>query len=423
MKQIIAVILSVIFIFTAVTPVLASSSSLLTPALKLLAEETEMIKSGLVSGRISFSADDFERAVGRDVASITITALPPLSDGTLMYNNAPVTVNQTITEAGLKYLSFVPTSGCESSSFRFKSGSDYSIECVLRYTDSVNLAPTVNSKSDAIPVWTQKDITTFGTLSATDPEGDKLTFEIVDYPTRGIVEVLNKNSGDYRYTPYDGLIGEDSFTYVVYDEWGNYSTKQTVVIDIDKAAAELVFADLNGHWAHNAALVMVAENAMDVKSANGALYFEPDEKITREDFLVTVMKVLGAGDIAPATTVFADDGDISEEASGYVARAYSLGVISGSVEDGLLCFNPRDNITRAEAAVILNAIIGEEAPDVVPVFADGSTVPAWAKSSIYALTSVGVFNGTGNGNISANDPLSRAETAQILLTVRKLYVD
>jgi len=93
------------------------------------------------------------------------------------------------------------------------------------------------------------------------------------------------------------------------------------------------------------------------------------------------------------------------------------------VEDGLLCFNPKDNITRAEAAVILNAIVGAESPDVVPVFADSGTVPAWAKSSIYALTSVGVLSGTGNGNFSANEAVSRAEVAQMLLTVKKLYVD
>ena len=113
MKQIISVILSVIFILAAVTPISAVGSSLLTPALKLIAEDTEMIKSGLVSGRISFDDKDFDLAVGRDVESITITALPPASDGTLMYNNAPVTVNQTISASALKYLSFIPTGNCQ----------------------------------------------------------------------------------------------------------------------------------------------------------------------------------------------------------------------------------------------------------------------------------------------------------------------
>ena len=282
MKQFIAVILAAVLLMAAVIPIFATSSTLLSPALKILAEDIKMIRSGVVTGEIDFSTKDFERAIGRDINTITITALPPASDGVLMYNNTPVTVNQTISAGGLEYLSFIPKSDCETSSFRFRAGDYYSIECVLKYTDSVNLAPTVTSANTAIPVWTQKDITVFGTLDATDSEGDALTFEIIDYPENGMIEILNKSSGDYRYTPYDGLVGKDSFSYAVFDEWGNYSETMTVSIDIDDTEAELVFADLDGHWAHNAAIVMVASDAMSVRSVNGEMYFDPDEKIARE---------------------------------------------------------------------------------------------------------------------------------------------
>ena len=217
------------------------------------------------------------------------------------------------------------------------------------------------------------------------------------------------------------MTGEDSFSYVVRDEWGNYSEEASVLIDIDKAAADLVFADMDGHWAHNAALVMAAENAMTVKSVNGQLYFHPDESISREDFLVTVMKALGAGEIEPCTTVFADHAELASESTGYVARAYNLGIIKGIQENGELYFKPSSTITRAEAAVILNAIIGADEPETVPVFADHSSVPAWAQGSLYALSNAGIFTGTGSGNLSPNASLSRAQTAQILLTVKKIY--
>ena len=84
-------------------------------------------------------------------------------------------------------------------------------------------------------------------------------------------------------------------------------------------------------------------------------------------------------------------------------------------------FKPDEKITRAEAAVILNSIIGAGEPDTIPVFLDNSAVPAWAKSSIYALTNEGIFKGTGEGNISPNAVLSRAQTAEILLCVKKTY--
>ncbi|MBE6616421.1 MAG: hypothetical protein E7627_00545 [Ruminococcaceae bacterium] len=423
MKRLFLMLILLLITAFCVIPASAAYDKILSPALGHLSSDEVMIKSGIVSGNISFTSDDFARAIGREVDSITVTALPPASEGILMYGSAPVGVNQTISQSGIKYLYFVPAANCKSSSFRFKAGGEYSISCILKYSDSYNSAPTVSQSSDSVPVWTQMDITTFGKLGANDPEGDELTFDVTEYPKNGLVEILNKNTGDYRYTPYDGVTGKDSFTYVARDEWGNYSEEKTVLVEIDKAAAELVFEDMTGHWAHNAALVIAAEDAMAVESKNGLLYFNPDEPITREEFLVTVMKVLGADDIDPAVTVFADDGKISKNASGYVARAYNLGVINGRRENGLLFFNPTDEITRAEAAVILNSIIGAKTSDVVPVFADSQSVPAWAKSDIYALTSAGVFSGTGNGFIEPNEILSRAQAAQILFTVKKMYVD
>lgn len=421
MKKILPLTLLIPLAISFATPADAAETGLLSPALRHLAEETCMIRSGLVSGEITFTSDDFERAVGCSPESITITALPPAADGTLYYGNMPAAVNQTLRMPSISQLRFVPADGCTESSFRFKADGDYSIACLLRYSDSVNSAPVIAPTDTVIPVWTQQDITTYGTLTATDPEGDKLTYEIINYPEKGIIEITDPSDGDYRYTPCSGIRGEDSFSYVVRDEWGNYSEKATVFIDIDEAAADLVFADMDGHWAQNAALVMAADGVMDVDSSGGMLYFRPEEEMTREEFLVTVMKTLGAGEIEPCSTVFADNSAISAEASGYIARAYDLGIIKGSDEGGLLCFKPKENVTRAEAAVILNAIIGAEEPDVVPVFADSNAVPAWARGSLYALSNAGVFKGTGSGNISPNDILNRAQTAQILLTVKKIF--
>ncbi len=420
MKRLIVLALTTLIIISSAASVHAYSKNLLSPALSILSDSEVMVKSALVSTGIRFTKEDFFRSIGCEVSSITVTALPPVSAGTLMLGDAPVSVNQTISASSLDNLVFKGNNGCIETSFRFKSGAEYSIECVLKYTDSVNTAPVVAS-ADAVEVWTQCDIATYGTLRATDPEGDSLTFEIVKYPEKGLVSLTNKSNGDYIYTPCDGVTGEDSFTYTVRDEWGNYAGEYTVNIDIDRAVSELVFADMDGHWAHNAALVMASEDAMELRSTGGLLYFDPDEEITREDFLVTVMKVLGAGEIEPRNTVFADDDEISDAASGYINRAYSLGIIKGSIVGGKLCFNPKDSITRAEAAVILNAIIGAEEPDIVPVFADNDSVPAWAKSSLYALNEAGVLSGTGSGNISPNGVLNRAQTAQILLTVKKLY--
>ncbi len=413
-------LVSMILAAALAVPASAYSANMLSPGLEHFTEQCGMIRSSVSGTEISFSRTDFENALGSSPKLITVTALPPLTDGTLYYGSAPVSVNQIITSAGLDLLRFVPSKTCSTSSFRFRADGEYSIECALKFTDTVNLAPAAAADPEALAVWSQQDIAQYGTLTGSDPEGDAIVFEITERPERGILELTDPTAGNYRYTPCDGVTGKDSFTYTVRDEWGNYSAPVTVTVEVDEPACELVFADMDGHWAHNAALVMAAEQIMDAESVDGQLYFRPEEEMTREEFLVTVMKALGAGEIEPCATVFADHGEISVSATGYVNRAYELGIIKGSWENGELCFLPASKITRAEAAVILGTILGEEESDTVAVFADHSDVPAWARGSLYALSDAGIFTGTGSGRIAPNEILDRGQTAQILLNVKNL---
>ena len=421
MKKCFALFLIIVLLVSAVPVSAAYTGGMLSPALAVISEEYNMVKSGLISGDIVFSEEDFTKAVGAEVDSITVTSLPLSSDGVLMYNGCEVVANQTISSGGLSALKFVPRGNTKTGSFRFKACGEYTTECILRYTDTVNLAPSAALSEDDIAVWTQCDITYCGNLAGSDPEGDGISFEVVKQPEKGVVNLNDKIGGGYTYTPCDGMTGKDTFTYVVRDEWGHYSDEATVIVTVDKAACELVFADMDGHWAHNAALVMASENAMNLRSDGDIIYFDADEMITREEFVVAVMKILGAGEIEPKATVFADNDEITESASGYISRAYSLDIIKGIEKDGKMYFEPTGTISRADAAVVLNKIIGIDEPDTYPVFADGDSVPVYARGSLYALSANGIFHGNGEGFISPNSSLSRGEAAQILLNVLKLY--
>ena len=55
------------------------------------------------------------------------------------------------------------------------------------------------------------------------------------------------------------------------------------------------------------------------------------------------------------------------------------------------------------------------------VFADGSSVPVWARSSLSALASAGIFSGDGSGAISADSVMTRAQVAELLLRVRRMF--
>lgn len=400
-------------------PAGALGTPVLSPGLACLSSACDMIRTGLVSTEIAFTSEAFADAIGYTPRSVTITSLPPARDGTLYFGTMPVSVNQKITGSNLSLLRFVPTDGCESSSFRFRGDNEYSHNCTLRFTRTVNQAPSTEN-GNTVMVWTQQNIGVWGKLPGTDPEGDALRFEIVSYPQSGLITLTDPASGSYRYIPYDGVLGTDSFSYQVRDSYGNYSPVRTMEVSIDRPACEIVFADMTDHWAQNAAVVMVADTAMEVFSQGGEIYFRPDEAVTREEYLVTVMKALGAGDVEPCSTVFADTADMTPSATGYIQRAYDLGIVRGTEANGRLVFRPGENITRAEAAVILNAILGADTPDVLPTFADTSAIPAWASPSLYALNSLGILQGTGDGYLAPDALLNRAQTAQMLLTVKNL---
>jgi len=56
-----------------------------------------------------------------------------------------------------------------------------------------------------------------GTLKATDPDGDALTFIIETPPGHGSVTITDPNTGAYTYTPSPGYSGNDSFTFKAND--------------------------------------------------------------------------------------------------------------------------------------------------------------------------------------------------------------
>ena len=89
-----------------------------------------------------------------------------------------------------------------------------------------NKPPFADSKS----VSTDMNVPVPIKLSGSDPDGSRLTFNIVDLPKHG---QLSSVSGDtVKYTPNKEYSGSDSFTYTVKDNKGMTSNRATVTIDI-----------------------------------------------------------------------------------------------------------------------------------------------------------------------------------------------
>lgn len=396
-----------------------SGSGLISPSCAVLAEENGMIKCGLKYGGIEFTKEDFTTALGTEaLTSITVQELPPTNEGTLMLAGTYVVKNQVIPAENLGELKFVSSNdGPAESAFVFSANNnEYSTTCSLIFTESVNFAPSFSS-SEALEVWTQRNIACFGTLHAKDPEGDALRYEIVSYPKKGLL-TLDTKTGQYQFSPYANMKGVDSFEYCVWDSYGNRSEIVTVAIEIDRAASNLVFVDMQENPAHNAAILATAENHLNYTEVNGKYYFSPNETVSREDFLVMTMNLFGAKNVPEIkSSGFTDDSEISTNAKGYVASAYFLGIVSGDIENGKIYFRPQDAITKAEAAVMVNNILGFEPTVSASTFSDADEIPVWAESSLCALTELGILKTESTGNIGANDTLTKAQVAQIIMSL------
>lgn len=88
-----------------------------------------------------------------------------------------------------------------------------------------NQAPTASDGNEQ----TQESQALNGQLTATDPDGDPMSYALTNNATHGTV-IINPD-GSYHYTPNDGYYGTDSFDYTVSDDKGNSNT-YTVNIDV-----------------------------------------------------------------------------------------------------------------------------------------------------------------------------------------------
>jgi hypothetical protein len=169
--------------------------------------------------------------------------------------------------------------------------------------------------------------------------------------------------------------------------------------------------------AYSAALALTESGVMSGTQVGSQYYFYPDRGVSRAEFLVMAMNAAGITEVpASFATGFYDDADIPLSMKGYVAAAYAMGYVNGSLVEGELCFLPNEPINRADAAVMLDRVLGSSRVDVIPTFADSSEIPTWAREAIYSLNALGVMDAT-DGCIAPRAPLTREQTADMLHAV------
>jgi len=136
-----------------------------------------------------------------------------------------------ITNPSTGAFTYTPASnsnGTDSFTFRVNDGTSDSNSATITITiTAVNDAPVAQTAS----LGTSEDVLLNSTLTASDPDGTLLTYNLVSNGTLGNVVITNATTGAFTYTPLPNNFGTDSFTFKAHDG-GLDSNVATVTITI-----------------------------------------------------------------------------------------------------------------------------------------------------------------------------------------------
>lgn len=121
----------------------------------------------------------------------------------------------------------------------FKLTALSSVLVLAACSDNDNPAPDENQAPTAskLSIMTETDTAVMDQLPANDPDGDTLTFSIIDDPESGTVDL--NSDGSFTYTPASEFTGSDVFTFIASD--GQFSTATTEV-DVTVNVKQVVFS-------------------------------------------------------------------------------------------------------------------------------------------------------------------------------------
>lgn len=176
------------------------------------------------------------------------------------------------------------------------------------------------------------------------------------------------------------------------------------------------FDDLDGYlWASEAILKL---SELGIINGVGENKFMPEKTVTREEFVKMAVVLMNLYD-SHAECDFSDVGKF-DWFYPYVASAYESGLVSGINET---TFGTGYAITRQDLLTILyRAVSSKISPSEIKelTFTDTADIDAYAYDCVEAMYSLGVVNGFSDGSFKPKNNATRAEAAVIIYNVYKL---
>ncbi len=183
------------------------------------------------------------------------------------------------------------------------------------------------------------------------------------------------------------------------------------------------FRDVKGHWAEEYIEKLYSLDVFDEENQ----FFSPNLPASRLEFTKGIVR---ACDIRietdekttrrrrnepPEESPF-DDVDVDDPDYEYIKSAVKKSIITGVTKN---LFQPNDHLTRAQAITIIIRALGFESkapnPGYYTSFDDDSTIPNWAKDSIYVARELNLIEGDKYNRVNPNKEMTKAEASAMLV--------
>jgi len=164
------------------------------------------------------------------------------------------------------------------------------------------------------------------------------------------------------------------------------------------------YSDIEDHWVENDVMKFTR---LDILRGDTQGHFNPDDFMTREEFIAFGMRLISSEGENQYPTGFADESLIGDWARPAVSAAVGSGIIKG-FEDNTL--RPKSTVTQAEVITILGRLYEmKQNTSMTPPRTHLPTVPLWSESAVALAARAGLlYEDTG-----VSQPLTRAQIVRI----------
>ena len=183
--------------------------------------------------------------------------------------------------------------------------------------------------------------------------------------------------------------------------------------DGTSAGSSKAFSDMRNDWT-----AIPLQNAVKnglIQGSNGKIM--PGEPLTRAQLAAMINRAFGAvdedsldsfSDVSPKDWYYSD-----------MAKAVHMKTFTGS--NGKL--SPKSNITREEAFTVIARAFRLSGADTsrLALYSDSNLISFWAKDAAASLSEAGYIKGS-NGKLNPKSNITRAEAAQLLDNMLKHYI-